>query len=100
AAGRADLRRVGIVEARTVPRRGGLDVGVLEKGPVLAVGHRGSRDGERIEPHPMSWPLTGMAILPAHPEPSGGDLHQVHAVEYSLAMTPRRRAGAGIIAPS
>ena len=31
----------------------------------------------------MARPLARMPLLPAHLEPAGGDLHQVHAVEYT-----------------
>ena len=60
-----------------------LDTAGVEKWSVLAVGHRGARNGEPIEPHAMSRPFAPMSVLPAHPEPAGGNRQEVHAVEYS-----------------
>ena len=73
--------------AEEARRRG---AGRPQVGAVLGGRHRTPREGERVDPHPPPGPRVRQAVLPAHPEPAGGDRGETTGAGGQPAATRRR----------
>src|SRR5439155_11916738 len=84
----ADDRLFRMIEARVRPPSRGRATSRGKKRSVLAIGDGRPADAERGGPHPVGRTLARVSVLPAHPEPAGTNLHEVHAVEYNQVLAP------------